>query len=160
MGGGMGWRWFAVVATLLWLVASALPLHGFGSAPGPRTQMSGAQVVISEVRTRGASGVLDEFVEIYNRSDTAVDISGWQLWFSDGSGQFTSAAIVADNTILPPRHHFLFRGTEYDDAVAPDEVFTDDLTDDGGVALVLPDSTTMVDGVAFSANATGGEGTP
>jgi DNA/RNA endonuclease YhcR with UshA esterase domain len=40
---------------------------------------AGTAVVISEFRFRGPSGGNDEFVEIYNNTDAAIDISGWRL---------------------------------------------------------------------------------
>ncbi|PYR65990.1 MAG: hypothetical protein DMF88_17870, partial [Acidobacteria bacterium] len=55
---------------------AAVALTGTGQSLGGGT---GTGIVISEFRTHGPSGGNDEFVEIYNNSDLAIDISGWKM---------------------------------------------------------------------------------
>ncbi len=60
---------------------------------------------------RGTAGGNDEFVEIYNNSDTAVDISGCTLHGSNNAGTNSVRATVPANVILPGRAHYLFTNT-------------------------------------------------
>ncbi len=54
-------------------------------------------LVISEVSTRGPSGALDEFVEIYNRMDFPIDVSGLQIQYQSSAGTTWS-----NRTQFPP----------------------------------------------------------
>ena len=69
-------------------------------------------VLISELRLRGPAGVQDEFIEIYNNSDTPLVIQasdtspGWGVAVSNG--QITGTVCTIPNgTVIPPRGHFL-----------------------------------------------------
>ena len=52
---------------------------GGGSATVTLSGTGASPILISEIRFRGPAGGNDEFVEIYNNSDAAIDISGWKL---------------------------------------------------------------------------------
>lgn len=76
------------------------------------------QVLISEFRFRGSGGASDEFVELYNNTDTALDISGYTLHALTGAGaqnlRFTVPGALASNTtVIPARGHFLITGSAY-----------------------------------------------
>ena len=66
-------------------------------------------LIISEFRLRGPSGASDEFVEIYNNSDSPVTVatvdgsSGYALVASDGVARF----VVPNGTVIPARGHYL-----------------------------------------------------
>ena len=69
-------------------------------------------VIISELRLRGPAGPQDEFIEIYNNSDTprvvqATDTSpGWAVAISNG--QITgNVCVIPNGTTIPARGHFL-----------------------------------------------------
>lgn len=72
-------------------------------------QAAPGQLVISELRWQGPSGVLDEFVELYNASGaahtvTAVDGSaGYSVVASDGLVR----CVIPNGTLIPARGHFL-----------------------------------------------------
>lgn len=57
-------------------------------------------VVISEFRTRGPNGGNDEFVELFNVSPVAVDISGWQVWGSNSTGSSLSSRITISSPVM------------------------------------------------------------
>ena len=69
----------------------------------------GAVLLISEMRLRGPNGALDEFIELYNNTDSALTIStidnssGWAVVASDGVTRF----IVPNGTVIPARGHYL-----------------------------------------------------
>ena len=70
---------------------------------------SDSPLVISEFRLRGPQGANDEFVEIYNNTDSDHTVAssdgspGYALAASDGTIRF----IIPNGTIIPARGHFL-----------------------------------------------------
>jgi hypothetical protein len=77
-------------------------------------------LVISEVRTRGAAGASDEFIELYNPTDTAVSLDQtWKLearsWTAGSYGQ----RWVGDDVVLWPHQHLLVASGGFQ-AFAPD----------------------------------------
>ena len=66
-------------------------------------------VLISEFRLRGPGGDDDEFIELYNNTDTPLAVtttdgsSGWALAASDGIIRF----VIPIGTVIPARGHFL-----------------------------------------------------
>ena len=73
-------------------------------------------VVISEWTSRGPGGSTDEFVELYNPTDSDVDISGWEIWTYNASALFCPewgirvtlpGAQGSMTTVIPTKHHFL-----------------------------------------------------
>ncbi|HKR22558.1 MAG TPA: hypothetical protein VJS17_08185 [Pyrinomonadaceae bacterium] len=66
-------------------------------------------LIISEFRLRGPNGANDEYIEIYNNSNSPVNVMA-----TDGSGGFAVVAsdglvrfVIPNGTIIPPRAHFL-----------------------------------------------------
>jgi hypothetical protein len=109
----------------------AVDLTGTGSISTP--------LLISELRFRGPSGGNDEFVEIYNNTDAAIDISGYTLHGSNNAGTNSTRATVAPDTILAARSHYLFVNTGaagYSGTTPGNTSYSSGITDDGGVAIV------------------------
>ncbi|TMQ51228.1 MAG: T9SS type A sorting domain-containing protein [Candidatus Eisenbacteria bacterium] len=78
-------------------------------------------VVISEFATRGSSSATDEFVELYNPTDNAIDISGWKQQYKSASGTtWSDRAILPANSSIPARGFFLIANTSYVGSVTPD----------------------------------------
>jgi beta-lactamase superfamily II metal-dependent hydrolase len=137
--------------------AAAATLAGTGVAAGG----GAAGVVISEFRTHGPSGGNDEFVEIYNSTAAAVDISGWKMKGSNNAGTNSTRATVPSSTSLPAHAHYLFTNTAangYSAGVPGNTTYTTGITDDGGVAITLPNDT-IVDAVGLSTGSAFKEGT-
>ena len=130
-----------------------MTLSGSGASP----------VLISEIRFRGPAGGNDEFVEIYNNSDAAVDISGWKLLGSAIRRQPACAPPVPANVVLPGARALSVRehgGGGYSGTVPGNRAYTTGFGDNGGVALTLPDNT-IVDQVGIATiNTAYREGTP
>lgn len=111
-------------------------------------------VLVSEFRTRGALGADDEFIELYNNSDTEVDISAWEIKTKQGSGSAVTLATINSATTIPARGHYLLRkdGTSnyslgsYAEA---DQTYTGSLPDNVGIAL-FSDNSVIIDAVGFS----------
>jgi YD repeat-containing protein len=110
-------------------------------------------VVISEFRTRGVSGGYDEFVELYNMTDSSIDISGWKIDASNGAGGVATRIVVNPGTTLPAHGNFLATNNiasgGYSGTVAGDQTYTAGIPDDGGIAVLKPDNA-IVDRVGMS----------
>jgi subtilisin-like proprotein convertase family protein len=66
-------------------------------------------LIISEFRLRGPGGANDEYIELYNNSDSPINVSaidassGWALAASDGIVRF----VIPNGTTIPARSHYL-----------------------------------------------------
>src|SRR5829696_1946489 len=104
-------------------------------------------LVISEFRFRGPNGANDEFVEIYNNTDSDHTVvssdgsSGYALAASDGVVRF----VIPNGTIIPARGHYLcVNSVAYSLASYPagngttatgDATYTTDIPDNAGIAI-------------------------
>lgn len=162
--------------------------RGFGSFAF--TQFTGSQVInfvrtrvpaagdvlITEFRFRGPRFITNEFVELYNNTNSYIVVnttdgsSGWTVRAanpspppapaSGGTGQLAEY-ILPRGTVIPPRAHFLIAGTGYDSLFlyAPGEDFFGfggDIPDDDGVAVFSTadlsnlNASTRLDSVGFN----------
>ncbi|MDT7605283.1 MAG: hypothetical protein QOF61_3280, partial [Acidobacteriota bacterium] len=111
--------------------------------------VSAGQVIISEFRFHGANGAQDEFVELYNNSNSDVTVAtddgtpGWALAaiMPDGTTVDLLATIPA-GTVIPARSHYLIADSPaispssgYSLSVASDLTYDCDIDDGAGVAL-------------------------
>jgi phosphatidylserine/phosphatidylglycerophosphate/cardiolipin synthase-like enzyme len=95
-------------------------------------------VVISEFATRGQQNSQGEFIEIYNPTDSDIDISGWKIQYRSASGSSYSAmGTVPANTSIKARSYYLIGGTSWSGTPAADMLWTSGgLADDGNLRLV------------------------
>jgi len=130
------------------------------SGTGRQASVS-SPVVISEFRFRGAGGASDEFVEVYNNSDSPFDLSGFLLKGSNDAGTVTTRTTVPAGAIVPARGHYLFVNSAASAALVAlaDRTYGTGFTDDGGAAIAQGDGT-IVDQVGLSAGSAYGEGAP
>ncbi|HEX2272056.1 MAG TPA: hypothetical protein VHH35_21115, partial [Pyrinomonadaceae bacterium] len=108
---------------------------------------SGSALLISEFRVRGSLGANDEFVEVYNNSDSPHVVAS-----SDGSSGYSIAAsdgiarcIIPNGTVIPARGHFLCANSVGYSLAAypagngttatPDASFVVNIPDNAGIAL-------------------------
>lgn len=107
-------------------------------------------VVISEFRTRGPNGGNDEFIELYNKTDNPINISGWKIKASSSSGAISMRVTINANTILPARGHYLLTNVNgYGGSVQGNQTYSLGISDDGGIALTTS-SDQIVDQVGMS----------
>lgn len=95
-------------------------------------------IVISEFSTRGASSATDEFVELYNPTETSVNLTGWKLQYkaTSGTSWIDYFSIPAGN-IIPARGFFLIANNGYSGTVTPDVRWgTAGLADNGHIRIV------------------------
>lgn len=100
-------------------------------------------LIISKFRLRGPAGARDEFVELYNNTDSAINVctsdgsGGWTVAARNASGTSTSPVFtIPDGTVIPARGRYLAVN------VSPggyrpsgDITYTADIEDDSGIAL-------------------------
>jgi phosphatidylserine/phosphatidylglycerophosphate/cardiolipin synthase-like enzyme len=116
--------------SLLGFVLLPWPLAAYGQAP---------HVVISEFATRGPSTATDEFAELYNPTDNAIDISGWKLQYKSSAGtSWQDRAIIPAGTAMQPHRYYLLAPTAYTGSVTPDLVaagWTTGIADNGHLRI-------------------------
>ncbi|HSS20509.1 MAG TPA: pre-peptidase C-terminal domain-containing protein [Pyrinomonadaceae bacterium] len=96
-------------------------------------------LVISEFRLRGPSGANDEFVEVYNNSDTSTTVasqvgSGFSVAASDAVVRCT----IPNGTVIPGRGHYLCTNSvaySLGGYATGDATYTTDIPDNAGIAL-------------------------
>ncbi|HEV2882779.1 MAG TPA: Calx-beta domain-containing protein [Pyrinomonadaceae bacterium] len=117
-------------------------LSGSPTATGTiTTANTPGTVLISELRTSGPGGPNDDFVELYNNTDSDIDISNFALVKSGAA--CTNApivvAVIPAATTLPARGHYLIAGSAYSltTTAAPNLTLlaTNDIEDDRNLAL-------------------------
>jgi predicted extracellular nuclease len=137
-----------------------MPVAYFALA-GPVAQPG--TVLISEFRFNGPNGTGDEFIELYNNSDSPVDLNGWTIAAPAGTG---GGGVLSGLTgIIGARGHYLVAPSDYSlsgypanglSTATPDKAYTGGaFLDDGGAQLKDVNGTVM-DSVGFSStNGTG-----
>jgi hypothetical protein len=126
-------------------------------------------ILISEIRTSGpgsgGTGDLeDDFIELYNNSDSPVTVpaGGWGVFRTNGGCNFTPLLIatIPATTTIPARGHYLITGSGYSlTAVAGnDQGFAQPLSEDENVGLFSTadlaqlSTATRLDAVGFTGN--------
>ena len=101
-----------------------------------------AGLIISEFRLRGPNGSNDEYLELYNNTDTGITIctadgsSGWAVVSSDGITRF----VVGSGTMIPARAHYLavaggYSLSGYSGSTPGNLTYASDIPDNSGLAL-------------------------
>jgi len=146
-------------------VAAAVAVAGLIAAVMPDAQaQSGAGIVISEFRLRGAVGGNDEFIELFNASAAPVNVGGWLIRGSNNNlpPAVSTRATIPAGIVINPGCFFLVTNstatTGYSGSVPGNLTYATGITDDGGIALMRPDLS-IVDQVGHGANGAYGEGT-
>src|SRR5215212_8124389 len=128
----------------------------------PLSPLDTTHVVISEFRARGPNGGNDEFIELYNPTSAAIDISGWKINGSNSSGTVSTRVTMSPGTSIPAHGHFLATNNAaggYSGSVSGNQTYSTGITDDGGIAI-LGATDVIVDQVGMSSGSAYGEGAP
>lgn len=146
-----------MVKRLGWLLASVLLplllLGGFGQVEGMRgeTAVTAAplDVIISEVGWGGtAASSADEWIELYNNTENAINLSGWTL-----SIVTSSVTINLQGTILAKSFYLLERTDDNTISnISADKIYTGSLLNNGDRLHLRDNSNQLID----SANVDGG----
>lgn len=144
-----------------------------GQAVGTITNANTAgTLIISELRTSGPGGLGDDFVELYNNTDSpltvmASDASAGYGLFKMGTDCNAAPVLIAtlpNGTIIPARGHYLVVGSQYSLAAyaAGNQTMTSDIESDRNVALFSTanvaniSSANRLDAVGFGTNVNSG----
>ena len=151
---------FALMLTLLAALCAGLFSPRAEVVEAKPKQLPATNVVISEFRFRGDGLGNDEFVELYNPTNSAINISGWLIRGSNNAGTISTRATIPASTTLQPGQYYLIAHINYTGPTAANLTYGTGITDDGGVALTLSDGVTIIDQVGLSVGSTYKEGTP
>lgn len=154
------------------LMANALLFAGRQLAPGDSP--TAGQIVISEFRTSGPAGSRDEFIELYNATDSDIVINVNNTGINAGLTINTSSqgggcvgymfTALPNGTFIPARGHYLITNSQYSlGALAPSDVnhfsaSNIDMADNTSLSLEKYESNPAVkiDRVGFGTNTCGG----
>ena len=117
--------------------------------PAARAQQPPISVVINEVAWAGHKGFTsDEWIELYNPTDHAINLTGWTLAATDGT------PAIALNGTIPAGGYFLLERTDDSTVadIAADQFYSGSLENGGETLELRDDAGTLVD----SANGDGG----
>ncbi|MDP3729330.1 MAG: lamin tail domain-containing protein [bacterium] len=111
-------------------------------------------VVISEVQITGGTGkTTNDFIELYNPTNTAFNLNGYRLVKRTKTGTTdTSIKSWTSDAFIPPRGFYLWANSGYTDiAITPDITTSGTIADDNGIALRLgaEDTGVIIDSVAW-----------
>ena len=128
------WRTMLPVALGMAMVLPAMP-----AVPGPVRAAPdwppSADVLVGEVVTGGATGS-DEYVELYNGGDLAVQLDGLELVYVTATGGTVTTKHRWTDRRLAPRGHLLLANADGVFAAVADHTYTNGLSATGG-SLVL-----------------------
>ncbi len=119
-------------------------------------------IVISEIQITGGSGhSTDEFVELYNPTDSIIDLTGWQLAKKTASGnEYVLVDNFSEQSVAPDSYYLITHPIGYTGSVSADSYYTtsNSIADNNTVVLLDADEQ-VVDAVGFG-SAIDYEGTP
>jgi hypothetical protein len=121
---------------------SGSQIVNFIRTPAPAS----GDLLISEFRFRGPQYAADEFIELYNNTNSTIVVntsdgtSGWMVQAASPSTSGLASYILPRGTVIPPHAHFLISGFNYSSLFryAPGEdffAFGSEIPDDNGVAV-------------------------
>lgn len=104
-------------------------------------------VVISEVQLSGATAN-DEFIELYNPTETTISLQHWKLTKKTAGG--TESNIVATISGAIAAHgYFLIARSEYQGTVTPDVTYTNNLITSDNTVLLYDNTKSLIDKVGL-----------
>jgi Calx-beta domain/Lamin Tail Domain/Bacterial Ig-like domain (group 2)/WD40-like Beta Propeller Repeat len=126
-------------------------ISGSGQGTGTIQNDDGALIVISQVYGGGGNGgaqFTNDFIEVFNRSATTVDLAGWSLQYASATGttwQVTPLCASGPCLILPG-HYFLVRegASGATNLPAPDATGTIAMTAGAGKVALVSNTTPLV----------------
>lgn len=112
-------------------------------------------LVISEVRSRGAGGAADEYVELYNPTGAAITLDNtWTLEVRSNAAASYAARWTGTGTAIPAHGHYLITGTGYTPGPTADGALSSGITDAGSIRL--QHAGTTVDALCYAYTAASG----
>lgn len=152
-------KWFTAGLAVLMGVGSVLPAVQTAEAASDNSN-----IVISQVYGGGGNGGAEfknDFIELYNPTNKAVDLTGWKVRYTSAAGTFSSGTELTGT--IPANGYFLVQeaaGTGGTSALpTPDAVGTLAMSGTNGKVDLVNTSNTTIDLVGYG-TATDVEGSP
>lgn len=126
------------------LIVALLLIFSLFNVPQVIMAYTNTDVVISEVAWMGTTNSYnDEWIELYNNTDSAIDLSGWTLKATDGQPSINLSGTI------PSQGYFLLERTDDTSVsgVAADLIYTGTLENIGEILELRDDSGVLVDTV-------------
>ena len=129
------------------LALSLLPLVPALADELPAETLS--PILITELQTAAADNASEEFVELYNTSDSALELTDWELHYKSATGtNWTLKATLSG--AIEPRGYYTLATAGYLDDISLDELNAGLAASGGHVRVVLPaDAETGADEIIY-----------
>jgi len=108
-------------------------------------------VVINEIQIAGSGGSQDEFVELYNPTAGAIDITGWRLTRATNTGGDGGNLVASLSGIVPASGYFLVANDDFS-GITEDQLYSvagNNVAADNTVSLYSDAGVTLVDRVGL-----------
>ena len=134
------------------LVLLAILVAG-GALAVPTARSASPDVVVSQVFAGGGNAgapFQNDFVELFNRGSTTIDVSGWTIQYASAAGT-TWQATALTGSIAPGRHYLVQLASAAAVGAAlptPDATGTTNLAVSGGKVAVVRDSSALTCGAS------------
>jgi len=105
-------------------------------------------VVISEIQTSGSGDTDDEFVELYNPTNNAVNLNNWKLTKKTQLGT-ESDLVTSFSGSIPAHGYFLIAHNDYDGTPVEDITYNVTILADNNTVLLYDELSSLVDKVGL-----------
>jgi hypothetical protein len=103
-------------------------------------------ILVSEFRFRGSAGGNDEYIEVYNNTNSPITVAdsgagtGYAVVGTNNTGTFSTRFVIPNGTVIPARGHYLgtnngAAGYSLGGYAAGDTTYATGIVDGGGVAV-------------------------
>src|SRR5258706_9902560 len=131
--------YFAVIVFFLTVFITKLPSYAYAAV---------SHVVISEIQVSGGTST-DEFVELYNPTNSNIDTTGWKLTKKTSGGTESDLATDFPSTTINAHGYLLLAHTDYDGTPTEDVTYTTNSVADNNTVLLYDSSDAVVDKVGL-----------
>lgn len=140
-------------------IFAVLALAGWPLVAGAENDSTGiaAHAVISEIQTGSAADAGQEFVELYNPTDVAISLDGWQLQYKSATGASWSKKAALSGS-LPSHGFWLLSSIGY--LSQADAFFASGLSGTAGHARLVDATGGVADTVGWGKTANAAETSP
>lgn len=122
--------------------------------PPPPSPSNINHILISEIQLTGGPGkTANDFIELYNPTDSPVDITGWKLRKRTQTGTESSIRVFSSGKVIPARGFFLWAnsGDSFAQSLAADESSTITIAANNSIAFLNSEGE-IIDAVAWGEN--------
>lgn len=119
-------------------------------------------ITINEFTTRGPNGSYDEFAELYNPTNSDINITGWKLQYKSATGDTWQSKVGSGiSGVIKSKSFFLLASKGYSLTTQADYLHNANwgLSDTGGHLRIIDTDSTVIDKVGWG-DANDAEGSP